>query len=100
MKWLNRQNCIKIEIYLRRDPIEKGVSICICYSIFQKCITSEALYYGQLIYNDGTRKSLREIMNTSDENLFDYISDWYHRIWLDYIIAKLILIVNILTMLI
>jgi hypothetical protein len=28
-------------------------------------------------------------MNTSDENLFDYISERYHRICLDYIIVKI-----------
>ena len=50
--------------FLRKETSEKGISIGICYSIFQKCIrrcmTSEALYYGQLIYNDGTPNALRK----------------------------------------
>jgi len=105
--------------FLRKETSEKGISIGICYSIFQKCIrrcmTSEALYYGQLIYNDGTPNALRkrlimscledmanlelalEIMNTSNEKLSYYIriisqnkkthiSAWYQRICLDYAI--------------
>ena len=105
--------------FLRRETSDKGISIGICYSIFQKCIrrckTPEALYYGQLIFNDGTPNSLRkrlvmscledmanlelalEIMDSKDEKLFDYIriisqnkkthiSSWYQRVCLDYAI--------------
>ena len=50
--------------FLRRETKEPGVSIGMCYSIFQKtirrCMTSEALFYGKLIFNDGTPNSLRK----------------------------------------
>ena len=105
--------------FLRRETTENGISIGICYSIFQKCIrrcmTPEALFYGQLIYKDGTPNSLRkrlimscledmanlelalEIMEASDEKLINYIkilsqnkkthiSSWYQRVCLDYAI--------------
>ena len=108
-------------MFLSRPTKDKGISIGICYSILQKCIrrcmTEEALYYGKLIFNDGTPNSLRkrliqscledmsnlelsiEILNAPDNKLFDYvqivsnnkkthISSWYQRVCLDHAIYK------------
>ena len=105
--------------FLKKQTSDKNVTIGLCYSIFQKCIrrclTPEALYYGRLIYNDGTPNALRkrlimscledmangelalEILTSSDNQLFDYIkilsqnkkthiSSWYQRVCLDYAI--------------
>ena len=51
-------------MFLSRPTKDKGISIGICYSVLQKCIrrcmTEEALYYGKLIFNDGTPNSLRK----------------------------------------
>ena len=108
-------------MFLSRPTKDKGISIGICYSVLQKCIrrcmTEEALYYGKLIFNDGTPNSLRkrliqscledmsnlelsiEILNAPDNKLFDYvqiasnnkkthISSWYQRVCLDHAIYK------------
>lgn len=105
--------------YFLKQKTKDNISIGVCYSIFQKCIrrclTSEALYYGNLIYSDGTPNSLRkrlvmssledmgnlnlalEIMNCQDSELFDYvkiasnnkkshISAWLQGLSLDYAI--------------
>ena len=108
-------------MFLSRPTKDKGINIGICYSILQKCIrrcmTQEALYYGKLIFNDGTPNSLRkrlvqscledmanldlsmEILNAPDNKLFNYIqivsnnkkthiSSWYQRVCLDHAIYK------------
>ena len=105
--------------FLKKNTSEKGISLGICYSIFQKCVrrcmVEESLFYGKLIFNDGTPNSLRkrlimscledmanlnlalEIMKAEDNLLFDYIkilcqnkkthiSSWYQRVCLDYAI--------------
>ena len=79
--------------FLRRKTTD-NISIGIVYSIFQKCIRrsliQKALYYGKLLYNEGTHNSLRkrlvqscledmcnlklslEIMNSKDNELEEY----------------------------
>lgn len=81
-------------MFLRR-PTTDGINIGTCYSILQKCIRrgllQESLYYGNLVYKDGTPNALRkrlvmycledmcrldlalEVKDAPDSKLCDYI---------------------------
>ena len=104
-------------MFLSRPTKDRNVNIGLCYSILQKCIRrcmiSESLYYGNLIYQDGSPNALRkrliqscledlsrldlaiELLNVNDTKLFDYIYiiannkksrivDWFSIVCSDY----------------
>lgn len=104
-------------MFLSRPTKDKNVNIGLCYSILQKCIRrcmiSESLYYGNLIYQDGSPNALRkrliqscledlsridlaiELLDVKDIKLFDYIYiiannkksrivDWFSIVCSDY----------------
>lgn len=51
-------------MFLEKKTSDKDVDMGLCYSILHKCIrrclVNEALYYGKLIYEDGTPNALRK----------------------------------------
>ena len=97
-------------MFLSRETKDEDIDMGLCYSILHKCIrrclVNQALYYGKLIYEDGTPNALRkrlimyciedmgrldlaiEIFNCDKFKLFTYIqivaknkksriTDWY-----------------------
>lgn len=104
-------------MFLSRQTTDKNIDMGLCYSILQKCVRrcllNEAIYYGKLIYLDGTPNALRkrliqycledmsrldlalEILDVPDNKLFDYlqiitknkksrISEWYLSVCSDH----------------
>ena len=82
-------------MFLSRQTTDKKIDMGLCYSILQKCIRrgliNEAMYYGRLVFHDGSPNALRrrliqfcledmsrldlalEILDTDDRKLFDYL---------------------------
>ena len=104
-------------MFLSRETKDEDIDMGLCYSILHKCIrrclVKEALYYGKLIYNDGTPNALKrrlimyciedmcrldlalEIFNAPNNKLIFYIqivaknkktriSDWFRIVCNDY----------------
>lgn len=98
-------------MFLEKKTSDKDIDMGLCYSILQKCVRrcliNESLYYGKLIFYDGTPNALRkrlvmycledmarldlalEIFNSEDNKLISYIqivaknkksriTDWYN----------------------
>lgn len=109
-------------MFLSRQTTDKNVDMGLCYSILQKCVRrcllDEAMYYGRLVYHDGTPNSLRkrliqycledmarldlalEILDAPDNKLFDFLqivtinkksrlSEWFLTICGDYLKFKI-----------